>query len=116
MKASPIIVRQERAGQFSVESLKRNEKYIIRVLLPARLDNNYLHKLILTFGDLVGSCIPEQFKVKIAIIEVTSNYRFIEAEINDFAWYPYSFEAVEKAVHKIKQTLGNLPTQRREEW
>lgn len=109
LKAAPIIVKQERAGRFSVESLKKNEKYIVRILLPTRVDGNSLRRLVLTFGDLVGSCIPEQFKVKVAIIEVTPTYRFVEAEIDDFAWYPYAYESVEKAVLKVKRVLGNLP-------
>lgn len=107
LKASPIIIKSERAGRYSVESLKRNDKYIIRVLCPTKIDGNSLHQLILKFGDLVGSCVPEQFKVKVSLIEVTPAYRFVSAEIDDFAWYPYAFEAVEKAVLKVKQVLGN---------
>ena len=105
ISVSPIVIHTESVGRFTLEQLKQNDKYIVRLIYPPTLTINSMRKLVLKFGDTIGACVPNQFKVKIVPIKVMDNLKMIHAEIENFGWYPGSFGMIERAYNKLKDFL-----------
>jgi len=109
---SPIVIHSDTVGRFTLEHLKQDDKYIIRLIYPPKLTPDSMRKLILKFGDTVGACVPKNFKVKILPIKVMDNLKMIHAEIDGFSWYPGSMEMVEKAYNQLKDFFRGVKISR----
>ena len=103
------MVRSETISRYFVlESLKNDDTFILRLVYPPEINPITFRSLVLSFGNTIGEVIPEQFKVRIVPIELTPKYKIIQAEIDNFAWHPYSFELIEKSFVKLKSALSGI--------
>lgn len=108
LSISPKDVKSESLGRFVLEYFKDGSTYSIRIIYPPEIPFNIYQKLVIIFGDTIGSHIPEQFKVQLSPIDILGKYKAIHAEIPGFSWYPYSDKIFTQIINHLKQVFSGI--------